>query len=51
MPGRIVYKNGMFEIKLRKRSHTPILMGIKKLSQPFYVPWLNNCLLKITWTP
>ena len=51
MPGRVIYKDGMFEIKLRKRSHTPILMGVKKLAQPFYVPWLNNCLLKITWTP
>ncbi|MHB8276854.1 MAG: transposase [Candidatus Humimicrobiaceae bacterium] len=51
MPGRVIYKNGMFEIKIRKRSHTPILMGMKKLSQPFHVPWLNNCLLKITWTP
>lgn len=51
MPGKIIYKDGMFEIKIRKRSHTPILMGIKKLSQPFCVPWLNNCLLKITWTP
>jgi transposase len=51
MPGRVIYKDGMFEIKIRKRSHTPILMGVKKLAQPFVVPWLNNCLLKITWTP
>lgn len=51
MPGRVVYKDGMFEIKIRKRSHTPILMGMKKLAQPFHVPWLNNCPLKITWTP
>lgn len=51
MPGRVIYKDGMFEIKIRKRSHTPILMGMKKLAQPFHVPWLNNCLLKITWTP
>ena len=51
MPGKVIYKDGMFEIKLRKRSHTPILMGVKKLSKPFCVPWLNNCLLKITWTP
>jgi len=51
MPGRVIYKDGMFEIKIRKRSHTPILMGMKKLAQPFHVPWLNNCPLKITWTP
>jgi len=51
MPGRVIYKDGMFEIKIRKRSHTPILMSMKKLAQPFHVPWLNNCLLKITWTP
>jgi len=51
MPGRVIYKDGMFEIKIRKRSHTPILLGVKKLAKPFVVPWLNNCLLKITWTP
>jgi transposase len=51
MPGRVIYKDGVFEIKIRKRSHTPILLGVKKLAEPFVVPWLNNCLLKITWTP
>jgi transposase len=51
MPGRVVYKDGMFQIKIRKRSHTPILMGMKKLAQPFRVPWLNNRPLEIVWTP
>ena len=51
IPGKVSYKDGVFEIKLRKRSHTPILMGVKKLTQPIFVPWLNNCPLRITWTP
>ena|SRR3989304_7660183 len=51
MPGQVVYKDNIFEIKIRKRFYTPILMGMKKLAQPFRVPWLDNCPLKIVWTP
>jgi transposase len=51
MPGKVVYKNGKFQIQIRKRAFTPILMGIKKLSKPFSVPWLNNLPVEILWTP
>jgi hypothetical protein len=50
MPGKVVYKDGKFQIKIRKRAHTPILIGVKKLTQPFNVPWLNNIPIKIVWT-
>lgn len=50
MPGQIVYKNGLFQLKIRKRAYTPILMGVQKLAQPFNVPWLNNFPLEIVWT-
>jgi transposase len=50
MPGRVTYKDGVFQIKIRKRAHTPILMGVQKLAHPFRVPWLNNLPLEIVWT-
>ena len=37
-------------IKIRKRSHTPILMGVEKLRRPFSVPWLDNKAVEIEWT-
>ncbi len=51
MPGRVVYDGEKFIIKIRKRSHTPILMGVEKLNKPFAVPWLNNTTVEIVWTP
>jgi len=50
MPGRVIYDGEKFLIKIRKRSHTPILMGIKKLQTPFKVPWLDNKPVEIIWT-
>ena len=50
MPGRVIYKDGVFQIKIRKRAHTPILMGVQKLAHPFRVPWLNDFPLEIVWT-
>jgi len=29
-------------IKIRKKSHTPTLSGLKKLDKPFAVTWLNT---------
>lgn len=49
MPGSIRYDGDHFEIHIRKRAHTPILLGIKKLNDPIEVPWLNNKILKIIW--
>lgn len=50
MPGRVVYDGNKFEIKIRKRAHTPILKGVKKLQTPIYVPWLNGKPVEIIWT-
>ena len=49
-PGRIEYNGQSFKVKIRKRAHTPILLGVKKLTQPISVPWLNNKRLHIVWT-
>jgi hypothetical protein len=50
MPGQVVYDGNNFTIKIRKRAHTPILLGVKKLQNGFTVPWLDNKLIKIEWT-
>jgi hypothetical protein len=51
MPGQVEYDGERFIIKIRKRAHTPILMGVPKLQRPFTVPWLNNKSLEIIWSP
>jgi transposase len=51
MPGTVIYDGDKFIIKIRKRSYTPILKGVKKLNLPFVVPWLNNKTVQIEWTP
>ena len=50
MPGQVCYDGEKFTIKIRKRSHTPILLGIKNLQQSIKVPWLENLPLEIEWT-
>ena len=50
MPGKLIYDGQGFTLKIRKRAHTPILMGIKALDKEITVPWLNNKKLKIVWT-
>ena len=50
MPGQVAYDGNEFIIKIRKRAHTPILLGIKKLQREIKVPWLGNRSLKIEWT-
>ena len=50
MPGQVVYDGNNFTIKIRKRAHTPILLGVKKLQNSFTVPWLDNKMIKIEWT-
>jgi transposase len=51
MPGRVVYDGKKFVIKIRKRAHTPILKGVKRLNKPIMVPWLDNRTVEIVWTP
>lgn len=50
MPGKVVYDGKTFQVQIRKRSHTPILMDVEKLQKPFAVPWLNNKEMQIVWT-
>lgn len=50
MPGIISYDGNKITVKIRKRSHTPILMSVDKLQKPLRVPWLNNLPLEIVWT-
>ena len=50
MPGKIAYDGKKFIVKIRKRAHTPVLMGVEKLEKPFPVPWLNNTTIEIRWT-
>ena len=51
MPGIVRYNGDTFEVRLRKRAHTPILMGVKKLLQPIVTPWLGGKPLRIVFTP
>ncbi|MFH1728321.1 MAG: transposase [Pseudomonadota bacterium] len=50
MPGKVVYDGNKFIIKIRKRAHTPILLGVNKLQAPFKVPWLDNKTIEFNWT-
>jgi len=50
MPGRVIYDGEKFLIKIRKRGHTPILKGVKKLQSPFQLPWLDGKSVEIIWT-
>jgi len=51
MPGKIIYDGDKFQIKIRKRAHTPVLIEVEKLKKPFKVPWLKNKTIEIIWTP
>ncbi len=51
MPGLVRYDGDVFEVRIRKRAHTPILMGVEKLQRPVIVPWLGGKLLRIVFTP
>lgn len=50
-PGTVVFDGKKFQIKMRKRSHTPILLDVEKLQKPVAVPWLNNMEMEFIWTP
>jgi len=50
MPGRIQYNGKQFEVRIRKRAHTPILLGVKKLQDPIEIPWLEGRPLHIQFT-
>jgi hypothetical protein len=50
MPGKVKYDGNKFEIRIRKRGHTPILKEVEKLQTPFQVPWLEGRTIEIIWT-
>jgi hypothetical protein len=51
MPGIVHYDGERFNIKIRKRNATPLLMGVEKLKDDIAVPWLDNRPARIIWTP
>ena len=51
MPGKVRFDGQNFEVRIRKRAHTPILLGIKKLQKPFEIPWLEGRRMRILYTP
>jgi len=50
MSGRLDFDGKEFVLKIRKRAHTPVLLGIEKLTKPFEIPWVENAKFKIEWT-
>ena len=51
MPGTITYDGKEFVLRIRKRAHTPILLGLEKLNTPIAAPWLNGRTISIKFTP
>jgi len=51
MPGRIRFDGHNFELHIRKRAHTPILLGVKKLHTVMEVPWLDGRQIRISFGP
>ncbi len=49
MPGRVRFDGRGFKVHIRKRAHTPILLGVKKLRGAIEVPWLEGRPLEIVW--
>lgn len=50
MPGQVIYDGKEFVVKIRKRAHTPVLLGVDRLQEKIIVPWLDKRSLKIEWT-
>jgi hypothetical protein len=44
-----VYDGSNFFIKIRKRSHTPVLKEVENIKKPFIVPWLSGKTMEIIW--
>lgn len=51
MPGKIKYDGQKFTLKIRKRAHTPVLLGVDKLNKDIVVPWLGGKTLRLEWLP
>jgi len=50
MPGRVRFDGNGIEVRIRKRAHTPVLLGVKRIQEPIKVPWLDNRTLRIIYT-
>ena len=50
MPGMVRFDGRDFEVQIRKRAHTPILLDLKKLHEPVEVPWLEGRRIKMIFT-
>lgn len=50
MPGMVCYDGNEFEVRIRKRAHTPVLLGVDKFKEPITVPWLGGRKLKLVFT-
>lgn len=50
MPGEITYDETQFKVKIRKRACSPILLGVKVLTEGIRVPWLENKSISVEWT-
>jgi len=50
MPGQVCFDGENFQIKIRKRAHTPILKSVDKLVKPISLPWLDGRKIEIIWT-
>jgi hypothetical protein len=51
MPGLLRFDGRDFEVRIRKRAHTPLLLGLQSLKHPVRVPWLDNRRLRVVFTP
>lgn len=51
MPGTVRFDGKNFEVRLRKRATTPILLGVEKLQQSFEIPWLEGRQMRVVFTP
>jgi transposase len=49
-PGKVSYRDGKIQVRIRKRGCTPILLGVDKLTKPFPVPWLDGRTIEIVWS-
>lgn len=50
MPGTVRFDGDNFQVRIRKRAHTPVLLGVEELQRPFHVPWLDRREVKIEFT-
>ena len=51
MPGLIRFDGHNFELHIRKRAHTPVLLGVKKLQAAMEIPWLDGRQIRISFGP